>query len=136
MIRDLEGQGLESDVVPSLQSVIMVNNSNGRIDPLEYKSTVRYEDVLEEGGPGHALPDQGLDCNDIVNIQFTSGTTSLPKAACLTHRSILNNGNSIGDRMLLTPDDVVVCPPPLFQYVPFCLTNFVLGTSPTISYID
>ncbi|GME22766.1 amp-binding enzyme [Neofusicoccum parvum] len=39
----------------------------------------------------------------------------MPKAACLTHRSILNNGKSIGDRMLLTPEDVVCCPPPLFH---------------------
>jgi len=42
----------------------------------------------------------------------------MPKAACLTHRSILNNGKSIGDRMLLTNKDVICCPPPLFQYPP------------------
>ena len=71
---------------------------------------------MEDGGNGEqALPDQGLHYDDIVNIQFTSGTTSMPKAACLSHKSILNNGKSIGDRMLLTPEDKVVCPPPLFQ---------------------
>jgi hypothetical protein len=43
-------------------------------------------------------------------------TTSTPKAACLTHRGILNNGRSIGDRMLLTHKDIVCSPPPLFQY--------------------
>ena len=56
-----------------------------------------------------------LHPDEIINIQFTSGTTSLPKAACLSHRSILNNGKSIGDRMLLTEHDVVCCPPPLFH---------------------
>ncbi|KAL8871479.1 MAG: hypothetical protein Q9198_007411 [Flavoplaca austrocitrina] len=60
-------------------------------------------------------PDTPLSPNDIINIQFTSGTTSLPKAACLTHRSILNNGKSIGDRMLLNPSDIICCPPPLFH---------------------
>jgi long-subunit acyl-CoA synthetase (AMP-forming) len=93
----------------------LVDNSLGRIDITEYKSTERYENVLEDGGQGSTLGDQGLDPNDIVNIQFTSGTTSMPKAACLSHRNILNNGNSIGDRMLLTADDRVCCPPPLFQ---------------------
>ena len=39
----------------------------------------------------------------------------MPKAACLSHRSILNNGSQIGDRMLLTPNDIVCCPPPLFH---------------------
>jgi acyl-CoA synthetase (AMP-forming)/AMP-acid ligase II len=64
---------------------------------------------------GHSLPSQNLSPHDIVNIQFTSGTTAMPKAACLSHRSILNNGSQIGDRMLLTPKDVVCCPPPLFH---------------------
>ncbi|KAF2464356.1 acyl-CoA synthetase/AMP-acid ligase-like protein II [Lindgomyces ingoldianus] len=115
LIPNLEGSTLESELVPSLQSVTIVNNSSGRIDTSDYKSTIDYKHVLEDGETGHALPDQGLDANEIVNIQFTSGTTSMPKAACLSHRSILNNGNSIGDRMILTPEDVVCCPPPLFH---------------------
>jgi long-subunit acyl-CoA synthetase (AMP-forming) len=114
-VPNLAGAKLESELVPSLQNVVLVDNSLGRIDISEYKSTTRYEHVLEDGGKGNVLEDQGLDPNDIVNIQFTSGTTSMPKAACLSHRSILNNGNSIGDRMLLTADDRVCCPPPLFQ---------------------
>lgn len=64
---------------------------------------------------GHALPRQDLSPHEIVNIQFTSGTTAMPKAASLSHRSILNNGSQIGDRMLLTPHDIVCCPPPLFH---------------------
>jgi long-subunit acyl-CoA synthetase (AMP-forming) len=116
LVPNLEGSSLESDLVPSLRKIIIVNNSAGRIDTKEYKSTTLYEDVIEEGRDALTLPDQGLDPHDIVNIQFTSGTTSMPKAACLSHRSILNNGKSIGDRMLLTEKDIVCSPPPLFQY--------------------
>jgi long-subunit acyl-CoA synthetase (AMP-forming) len=115
LVPDLEGPTLQSELAPSLQKIIIVNNSAGKIVTDAYKSTTRYENVLEDGQGNSALPDQGLDPHDIVNIQFTSGTTSMPKAACLSHRSILNNGKSIGDRMLLTPNDVVCCPPPLFQ---------------------
>jgi long-subunit acyl-CoA synthetase (AMP-forming) len=115
LIPNITGSTVESELVPSLKNVVLVNNAQGRIDLDEYKSIRRYEHVVEDGGQGNALADQGLDPHDIVNIQFTSGTTSMPKAACLSHRSILNNGNSIGDRMLLTQDDVVCCPPPLFQ---------------------
>ncbi|KAH3942244.1 hypothetical protein HBH98_212340 [Parastagonospora nodorum] len=115
LVPNLAGSKLESELVPSLKNVVLVDNSAGRIDISEYKSIRRYEHVVEDGGQGSALEDQGLDPHEIANIQFTSGTTSMPKAACLSHRSILNNGNSIGDRMLLTPDDVVCCPPPLFH---------------------
>lgn len=114
LVPNLTGVGLESELVPSLQNVILVDNSQGRIDCAVYKSTTKYGDVLENG-EGSALQVQDLDPNDIVNIQFTSGTTSMPKAACLSHRSILNNGKSIGDRMLLTENDRVCSPPPLFQ---------------------
>lgn len=112
---NLQGSKLETELAPSLQNIVIVNNSLGRISTEAYKGTTRYEDVLEDGDGKLAVRDDGLDPNDIVNIQFTSGTTSMPKAACLSHRSILNNGNSIGDRMLLTENDVVCCPPPLFQ---------------------
>jgi acyl-CoA synthetase (AMP-forming)/AMP-acid ligase II len=109
---------LESISVPSLQKIILVDNSQGRIDINTHVSkALRYEDVFSEGGSGDRglQLDDDLDADEIVNIQFTSGTTSKPKAASLTHRNILNNGNSIGDRMLLTPEDIVCCPPPLFQ---------------------
>lgn len=101
--------------MPSLTNVVIVDNSAGRIDVAPLKSTLRYENVLEDGGSGQPLSNQGLRPDEVVNIQFTSGTTSMPKAAMLAHTSILNNGKQIGDRMLLTPDDVICCPPPLFH---------------------
>ena len=115
LIPDLQARKIESEAVPSLQQVIIVDNSIGRIDPSLLRPTVNYNDVLSEGSGSSSLPQQSLSPNEIVNIQFTSGTTSLPKAACLSHRSILNNGKSIGDRMLLKEQDIVCCPPPLFH---------------------
>ncbi|RBR09802.1 uncharacterized protein FIESC28_09731 [Fusarium coffeatum] len=53
--------------------------------------------------------------HQVVNLQFTSGTTGLPKAAMLTHHNLVNNSRFIGDRMRLGPVDVLCCPPPLFH---------------------
>ncbi|KAA6414203.1 MAG: acyl- synthetase AMP-acid ligase II [Lasallia pustulata] len=115
VILDLGATKLESEAVPSLKQVIVVDNSTGRVDTSRWTSTISYQDVLVDGDPGRSLPPPDLHPDEIVNIQFTSGTTSMPKAACLSHRSILNNGKGIGDRMLLTEQDIVCCPPPLFH---------------------
>jgi len=56
-----------------------------------------------------------LDCNDVVNMQYTSGTTGFPKGVMLTHRNILNNGLGIGDNQRLSEKDIVCLPVPLFH---------------------
>ncbi|KAL8753125.1 MAG: hypothetical protein Q9184_005519 [Pyrenodesmia sp. 2 TL-2023] len=115
IIPDLQGRRIQSEAVPSLSQIIMVDNSNGRVDAAKIRPLVSYGDVLEVGTSKKPDLGENLSPDDVVNIQFTSGTTSTPKAACLSHRSILNNGKSIGDRMLLTERDIVCCPPPLFH---------------------
>jgi len=56
-----------------------------------------------------------LDTNDVVNMQYTSGTTGFPKGVMLTHRNILNNGWNIGENQRLTEKDIVCLPVPLFH---------------------
>jgi fatty-acyl-CoA synthase len=56
-----------------------------------------------------------LDTNDVVNMQYTSGTTGFPKGVMLTHRNILNNGFGIGENQRLTEKDIVCLPVPLFH---------------------
>ncbi len=57
----------------------------------------------------------GLQFDDPINIQFTSGTTGAPKGATLTHHNILNNGYFIGLTMALTEADRVCIPVPLYH---------------------
>ena len=115
LVPDLFAPRVESEAVPSLRQIIIVNNSQGRVDASALQVTTNFNHILFDGRSPYPLPKLGLQPDEIVNIQFTSGTTSQPKAACLSHRSILNNGKSIGDRMLLTEHDTVCCPPPLFH---------------------
>jgi fatty-acyl-CoA synthase len=56
-----------------------------------------------------------LDPDDIVNIQFTSGTTGTPKGASLSHFNIVNNGFFVGEGMRLTSEDRVCIPVPLYH---------------------
>jgi fatty-acyl-CoA synthase len=70
-----------------------------------------------------------LDPNDVVNMQYTSGTTGFPKGVMLTHRNIINNGLGIGDNMRLTEKDIVCLPVPLFH----CF-GLVLGMMAVITH--
>ncbi|EXJ54877.1 long-chain acyl-CoA synthetase [Cladophialophora psammophila CBS 110553] len=78
-----------------------------------------YATLLETGAVGSdeilEAASKGFSCHAVCNLQFTSGTTGNPKAAMLTHHSLVNNSRFIGDRMALTDQDVLCCPPPLFH---------------------
>ena len=103
-------------MVPTLKGIVLVDNSSGRVNTSDFRGLTAYTSLVSDAPSDRiALPPRSLSPADIVNIQFTSGTTAMPKAACLSHRSILNNGSQIGDRMRLTPADIVCCPPPLFH---------------------
>lgn len=56
-----------------------------------------------------------LNCHDVVNMQYTSGTTGFPKGVMLTHYNVGNNGYWIGKNQNLGPNDKICIPVPLFH---------------------
>ncbi len=70
-----------------------------------------------------------LQPDDVVNMQYTSGTTGFPKGVMLTHRSIGNNGYWIGFHQGFGPKDRVCLPIPLFH----CF-GCVLGTMACVNH--
>ena len=57
----------------------------------------------------------GISCHDVVNMQYTSGTTGFPKGVMLTHHNILNNGLATGQCMNFTANDRLCICVPLFH---------------------
>ncbi|MGK3119362.1 AMP-binding protein [Pseudomonas corrugata] len=68
---------------------------------------VLSEELVERQG--------GLQFDDPINIQYTSGTTGFPKGATLSHYNILNNGYMVGESLGLTELDRLVIPVPLYH---------------------
>jgi acyl-CoA synthetase (AMP-forming)/AMP-acid ligase II len=127
IVPDLDSGKIEALNVPTLEKVVLVDNSSSHPlvsfpKPSQCRSLTPFTSLFEGFAPHSSssstrpiVPDTALSPSETINIQFTSGTTSHPKAAMLSHTSILNNGALIGNNMSLNPQDLIVCPPPLFH---------------------
>jgi fatty-acyl-CoA synthase len=62
-----------------------------------------------------AAVEQTLDCHEVINMQYTSGTTGFPKGVMLTHHNVVNNGFNIGECMRFTEKDRLCIPVPFFH---------------------
>jgi fatty-acyl-CoA synthase len=111
---------LASSAVPHLRTVI-------RMGPEKTPGMFNYDEVMRIAGPAQQLRldtiTRGLDPDDPINIQFTSGTTGSPKGATLTHYNILNNARFTARTMGFTEADRLCIPVPLYH----CF-GMVLGT--------
>ena len=103
---------LEAAALPHLKHVIQIGGTARR-------GWRQFGDVAGLAGDADraALEEIGktLDCRDPINIQFTSGTTGLPKGATLSHYNILNNGFFVGEGVGLVPGDRLCIPVPLYH---------------------
>ena len=86
-----------------------------------------WDEVLAAGDSDHPLP-EGLQFDDPINIQYTSGTTGFPKGATLTHHNILNNGFFIGVGCGYTFEDRVCVPVPFYHCFGMVLGNLACTT--------
>ena len=116
---------LKAARLPELRTVI-------QIDGVPAVGTVGFEAVYGLGGEAErsrleALKDT-LQFDDPINIQFTSGTTGLPKGATLTHHNILNNGFFDGETMKFTANDKLCIPVPLYHCFGMVIGNLACVT--------
>ncbi|WP_332877633.1 AMP-binding protein [Massilia sp. S19_KUP03_FR1] len=116
---------LASKRLPALRHVI-------RLGTVHTPGMVNFDTVCAEADAGDfaklASTARGLQFDDPVNIQFTSGTTGAPKGATLTHHNILNNGFFIGEAMRLTRADRLCIPVPLYHCFGMVLGNLACVT--------
>lgn len=91
-----------------------------------------YAEFLQRGSnPSKALDaSRGeISSSDILNIQFTSGSTGMPKAAALTHSGLLNSSIYIGQNLGVTNHDRIVIPVPLFHAFGLIMGKIIFSCS-------
>jgi fatty-acyl-CoA synthase len=103
---------LQAAKFPFLKSVVYIG-------PVKHRGMYSFSELLLLGqhSDGEALRaiEAQNETNEVVNMQYTSGTTGFPKGVMLTHRNILNNGFGIGENQRFTEKDIVCLPVPLFH---------------------
>lgn len=103
---------IESEHLPFLKRVVFA----GKETP---EGMLNFEDLKILGGdfPIEIYEEnkKTLNTHDVVNMQYTSGTTGFPKGVMLTHYNILNNGKTIGDGMKFTKNDKLCITVPFFH---------------------
>ena len=117
---------LSLSALPSLRSLIVISD-----EPVA--GMFRFDDIADMASADAA---EQLETrarlsqpDDAINIQFTSGTTGLPKGATLTHFNVLNNGYFSGQAMGFTDRDRLCIPVPLYH----CF-GMVLGVLASVTH--
>ncbi|MCL2512426.1 MAG: AMP-binding protein [Oscillospiraceae bacterium] len=110
-LKTCEKGNLESAALPMLKMVISFDNY--------YEGMYHWNDIEHFGilisEKKYKEAKDSLDPDDVVNMQYTSGTTGFPKGVMLTHKNLVNNGKSIGDCMKFTENDRLCIPVPFFH---------------------
>lgn len=121
-----EKGNIRSEKFPHFKRVIVMNDN-------EYSGMYTWSELLAhaEGVSDETLEQSlgALQNDDVINIQYTSGTTGFPKGVMLTHKNVVNNGQIVGDYIHLSEYDRLCIPVPFFH----CF-GCVLGTIASVTH--
>jgi fatty-acyl-CoA synthase len=111
-LRECERGHLESKRFPKLKNVVYIGQE-------KFRGMYNTAEILLLGENTDDDEFQRLrkavTCHDVVNMQYTSGTTGFPKGVMLTHYNIANDGFLTGEHMKFTQDDKLCVCVPLFH---------------------
>lgn len=140
-IKDSEPGEIHAETMPQLRTVVTIGEARDFPGIYRFEGLLRMKEVkrLSERvkaiiGDKKEITEQDvvaiqrtLKPEDVINIQYTSGTTGFPKGAMLTSYALVNNALGVAEVMKFKSTDKLVLPNPLFH----CFGS-ILGTLLTI----
>jgi fatty-acyl-CoA synthase len=128
-LREQRPSKFESREFPHLRKVVLYDPRDPAETPQPYPGFSTWTDVLDaaDAVPAEEVERAAemLDRDDPISIQFTSGTTGLPKAVQLTHHNILNNAYFSALAMRFTAQDRLCASVPFYHCFGMVLTNLL-----------
>jgi fatty-acyl-CoA synthase len=108
-LRDI---GAFSGAIPTLERIIYLGSEalDGTVPYDALRANALQVSEADLDARGDAI---GVD--DVINMQYTSGTTGFPKGVMLTSRNIVNNGQAMGGELAYSPADRLCLCVPLFH---------------------
>ena len=117
---------LQSENLPDLRTIVFLGET---VTPGMFS----WEDLLRRGQTTSLEElrqrESELEFDDPINIQYTSGTTGLPKGAMLSHHNIVNNAQFIAAALRLSPQDRLCIPVPFYHCFGMVLGNMACVVS-------
>lgn len=117
ILPDLKEQtpnALSFEKLPFLKSIIVEGSQkDAPAGMLGFEELFKYAEAVSDEQLAEIK--SSLDIHDVINMQYTSGTTGFPKGVMLTHYNIVNNGKCIGDCMNFSHEDKLCIPVPFFH---------------------
>ena len=124
-LKDTQRGYVKSESFPCLRNIVFIGQE-------KYRGMYNTAELLLLG---RNVPNNKLDklkaqvnCHDVVNMQYTSGTTGFPKGVMLSHYNIVNNGFYTGEHMEFTADDKLCVCVPLFHCFGVVLASMAVLT--------
>ncbi|WP_182070570.1 AMP-binding protein [Bacillus haynesii] len=125
-LKESEPGKLASERLPFLKNIILMGNKR-------HPGMYLWDDLLKLSG---SVSEKALDRrmerleeHDVINMQYTSGTTGFPKGVMLTHSNLANNAANIAECMNLSKKDRMCIPVPFFHCFGCVLGNLACVTA-------
>ena len=119
--KDLDYLGMLREIgpLPNLKQVIVIGEDEVAADVAAGTSVVAFDRLrhLADGvtDTDLRLREAAVGLDDVINMQYTSGTTGFPKGVMLSSRNIVNNGYWLTEGLGFTPADRLCLCVPLFH---------------------